>query len=103
MSNTTKIETLKILAKGINPVTSEVLPENSSFNKPEVIREVFDLIESSTKNNTLPQNQGTPWTKVLKEELAKMYSEGVNIKELASHFGRTSGAIKSELRHQGLA
>ena len=103
MSNALEIETLQMLAKGINPVTGEVLPENSSFNKPEVIREVFNLIERSTKSNSLTQNQGTPWTKALKEELGKLYSEGVSIEELASHFGRTSGAIRSQLKHQGSA
>ncbi len=39
-----------------------------------------------------------PWTEELDEELTIMYCEGVKIKEMAEHFGRTRGAIKSRIR-----
>jgi superfamily I DNA/RNA helicase len=39
-----------------------------------------------------------PWTVELDDELTIMYCEGVNIKDMAKHFGRTKGAIFSRIR-----
>lgn len=39
-----------------------------------------------------------PWTDALDEELTVMFCEGVNIKDLAKHFGRTKGAIRSRIK-----
>lgn len=38
-----------------------------------------------------------PWTVELDDELTKMYCEGINVKDLAKHFGRTKGAIYSRI------
>jgi superfamily I DNA/RNA helicase len=35
-----------------------------------------------------------PWTPALDDELTVMYCEGINIKDMAKHFGRTKGAIR---------
>jgi superfamily I DNA/RNA helicase len=39
-----------------------------------------------------------PWTKELDDELTVMFCEGVNIKDLSKHFGRTKGAIQSRIK-----
>ncbi|MEQ8688666.1 MAG: 3'-5' exonuclease [Imperialibacter sp.] len=39
-----------------------------------------------------------PWSAELDEELTVMYCEGVNVKNLAEHFGRTRGAIRSRIK-----
>jgi superfamily I DNA/RNA helicase len=39
-----------------------------------------------------------PWTQELDDELTVMYCEGVNVKDLARHFGRTKGAIRSRIK-----
>ncbi len=38
-----------------------------------------------------------PWTIELDEELSNMYLEGIHVKDLAKHFGRTKGAINYRL------
>ncbi|NTV82883.1 MAG: ATP-binding domain-containing protein, partial [Bacteroidales bacterium] len=38
-----------------------------------------------------------PWTQALDDELTIMYCEGVNIKDMAKHFGRTRSAILSRI------
>lgn len=43
------------------------------------------------------------WTEKLDDELTVMYCEGVNIKDMAKHFGRTKGAIISRIRKLELA
>jgi superfamily I DNA/RNA helicase len=40
----------------------------------------------------------TPWTEEQDDELTTKYCEGVNIKDLANHFGRTKGAIVSRIK-----
>jgi ATP-dependent exoDNAse (exonuclease V) beta subunit len=39
-----------------------------------------------------------PWTPELDNELTVMFCEGVNIKDMAKHFGRTRGAITSRIK-----
>jgi F-box protein 18 (helicase) len=39
-----------------------------------------------------------PWTPLLDDELIVMFYEGVNIKDMAKHFGRTKGAITSRIK-----
>lgn len=39
-----------------------------------------------------------PWTPELDDELTIMYCEGFNVKDLAKHFGRTKGAIRSRIK-----
>lgn len=39
-----------------------------------------------------------PWTQELDDELTIMYCEGVTVKDMAKHFGRTKGAIYSRIK-----
>ncbi len=38
-----------------------------------------------------------PWTPILDDELTKMYCEGITVKDMAKHFGRTKGSIESRI------
>lgn len=105
------------LAKGINPLTGEVLPAHSPYNEPEIIRALFTVLnprqlltgkkspemkmEENIANNR-PRNAGLPWTKENRKKLAKQFGEGLSLHDLANEFERTPGAIQSELVRQGL-
>jgi len=39
-----------------------------------------------------------PWTTEQDDELTMMFCEGVNVRDMAKHFGRTKGAIKSRIK-----
>jgi IS30 family transposase len=43
-----------------------------------------------------------PWTPKLEDELTVMYCEGVNVRDMGKHFGRTRGAIKARIDKVGL-
>lgn len=106
------------LANGVDPITGEVLADESPYNDPNVIRALFTVLKSSgglkpakktleqrQKENVAvgrPRNAGLPWTEELKEELAERFENGASPGELARHFERTRGAILSELEKQGL-
>ena len=112
-------EIVSLLANGIDPTTGEVLPNGSPYNHPSVIRALFSILasvrvprkpvkqsmeEKQTQNmaSGRPKNAGLPWTEELKERVALMFKNGTLIDELAEYFERTSGAILSQLMHQGL-
>lgn len=39
-----------------------------------------------------------PWTTELDDELTVMYCEGINVRDMSKHFGRTKGAIRSRIK-----
>ncbi|GGY55030.1 hypothetical protein GCM10011297_29870 [Bacterioplanes sanyensis] len=118
----THLKIVEALANGINPVTGELLPSESPYNHPDVIRALFtmlDLVKNPPKNapklkktleqkqaenieNGLPKNAGLPWTDEQRADLANQFSSGKDTKALAEIHARSTGAITSELKRQGL-
>jgi hypothetical protein len=112
-------EIVEMLADGIDPTTGEILPLDSHYNDPEIIRALFTVLRSvrmpakaSKKSikekqkenieNGRPKNAGLPWTEEQRKEISSLLIQGKTIVELSEHFERTEGAITSELTHQGL-
>lgn len=112
-------EIVQLLADGIDPVTGELLPKDSIYNEPEVIRALHTVINSiriprnisrKTKEekqkenleNGKPKNAGLPWDEESKSDIAQMFKSGKTPLELSEYFERTTSAITSELKHQGL-
>jgi superfamily I DNA/RNA helicase len=56
--------------------------------------EKMDSINETRANQ---KNAYQPWTEELDDELTIMYCEGVNVKDMAKHFGRTKGAIRARI------
>ncbi len=118
----THLKIVEALANGIDPITGELLPSESPYNHPDVIRALFttlNLVNNPVKKapkvkktpeqkqaenveNGLPKNAGLPWTDEQRADLAQQFSSGEEIKVLAEIYGRTNGAITSELKKQGL-
>ena len=110
------------LANGVDPNTGEVLPDNSPYNSPVVIRALFKALEAMKQEKParprikktveekqtdnlekgLPKNAGLPWSDAQKQELADKFNADVSVAALAEIFCRTEGAIRSELKKQGL-
>jgi len=112
-------EIVEMLADGIDPTTGEILPPESHYNNPEIIRALFTILRSirmpakvlkksieekqkENIENERPKNAGLSWNEEKKIEVSLLYSQGKTIDELSTHFERTIGAIKSELEHQDL-
>lgn len=116
-------ETLRTLANGIDPVTGEVLPDESPYNQPVVIRALFQLIHAADERRPppkpkksarsieerqqdnlragRPRNAGLPWDETSRAELASSYRAGTNVDQLSRDFERSRGAVISELVRQG--
>ena len=61
---------------------------------PNGVKKAYSVNELRTSH----KDAYKPWTQELDDELTVMYCEGVNAKDLAKHFGRTKGAIRSRIK-----
>jgi len=91
------------LAQGIHPVTGEMMPDDSPYNAPLVIRALFavtralDERELAKPRRPQPPNAGKPWSGEDDEQLEARFAEGVDLKQLAQDMGRTRWAVESRL------
>lgn len=105
-------EIIGTLARGVDPVTGEVMPEESPYNAPPVIRALFaaakalDEAPSASKprrdRTNLPVNAGKAWTLDDDEQLRLGFQAGTPTKDLAAALGRTRWGIESRLVKLGL-
>ena len=97
-------EIVRILADGIDPITGEILPENSVYNSPEVIRALFTILEALRRPSMKPsaQNAGNPWTDAEENQLRDEFNSDMQIADIARTHGRSRGAIESRLERLGL-
>ena len=96
-------EIIRSLAEGVDPTTGEVLPTESVFNSPDVIRALYTIWEATASPSTDPlRNAGKPWTKAEDDKLRDEFSEKLKIFDIAKEHGRSYRAIESRLDHLGL-
>ena len=96
-------EIIKALADGVDPTTGEVLPAESVYNSPDVIRALFALLEATTPNAQLQhRNAGKPWNEIEDDKLCDEYASRMKISDIAKEHGRTYNAIESRLDLLGL-
>ncbi|GAA5219497.1 UvrD-helicase domain-containing protein [Membranihabitans marinus] len=73
--------------------------------KPQVVKKIKAVKKRNVEEKTYTVNKVRtkhkaaykPWSKAMETELTEMYYQGRNLKEMASHFGRTTGAIRLRL------
>ena len=98
-------EIVATLAEGIDPTTGELLPEDSVYNKGDIVRALYTVLNyldtDKTKRN-LPDNSGKPWSKGEEEHLKELYNSGLSKKDISKELGRTTGSISSRLNRLGL-
>jgi hypothetical protein len=98
-------EIVSLLAEGVDPTTGEVLPEDHVYNKAEVVRALYTVLnhmDDDKPKKELPENAGKPWTTEDDEKLKQYFLSGISRKEICTAFGRTSGSITSRLVRLGM-
>ncbi len=81
-------ETSAVYVKEIQESKMYKLPEKQLYN------EISTTWETARETNL---HAYEPWTPELDDELTIMYCEGVTVKAMAKHFGRSKGAILSRI------
>ncbi len=96
------------LANGIDPETGEILPSQSTFNSPQVIRALFVAMSAleraarrADRDNSLPKNAGRSWSDEEDKQLLAIFDSGTPAKEIALRHFRSLGAITSRLVRLG--
>lgn len=109
MNNQQAVPILKALARGIDPMTGEILGSGSPFDNPEVIRALLcavDALEAELKarqSDNRPVNTGRSWSPEEDQRLLAAFDAGTTPDELAAQHGRTRGGITARLaRHDRL-
>lgn len=98
-------EIVSALAEGIDPTTGEVMAENSVYNKGEVVRALYtvlDYLNEKKPKQKLPTNAGKPWTESEDDKLRDEFDSMMKIGDIAREHGRTYKAIESRLDFLGL-
>lgn len=67
--------------------------EDAKIN--DIVRKIANPFEQIREKH---KDAYKPWTTELDDELTVMYCEGVNIRDMSKHFGRTKGAIRSRIK-----
>lgn len=95
---------LRTLSDGIDPVTREIFPPESPYQRPDTIRALLKAVYSlekmqgkTSRQGILTGNAGKPWTEEEEKLLMVGFDQGVPFSELSKKHGRTLGAIKSRL------
>jgi hypothetical protein len=97
------------LSQGIHPVTGEVMPEDSPYNAPPVIRALFAVSHALDETapaaarspRTPPANAGKPWLQEEDDQLEAAFAAGAELKQIAQQLGRTLFAIEARLAKLG--
>lgn len=100
------------LAQGIHPVTGEVMPEDSPYNAPPVIRALHTVAralegvappaeEAPRARRRPPSNAGKPWSAQEDAALETAFDAGIALKQVAEELGRTQFAVEQRLIRLG--
>ena len=96
-------ELLRGLADGVDPMTGRPLPDESVYNRPEIIRALHCVLQCVSDRPKRPAmtNAGKPWTEEDEVALMQMFDTGSTIAEISAQFQRTNGAIVRRLERLG--
>jgi len=78
--------------------------EANTANKQQAVKREKGIKSEKEKTYSLEsireqhKDAYRPWTEELDKELTVMFCEGVNVRDIMKHFGRTRGAISSRIR-----
>src|SRR4051812_38369788 len=91
------------LAQGVHPVTGEVMPEDSPYNAPPVIRALVAVSQAlmvpgaARAQRELPPNAGKPWSDEDDQALAVAFDAGAAMKTMMETLGRTRYSVEARL------
>lgn len=102
-----KIVTL--LSNGLDPITGEVYEQDSPYQQAAVVRALHIALQGierlekrKIREHKLPTKAGKSWTEEEDTEVIKSFEAGESIKEIATRYERTTGAIRSRLIKLGV-
>ncbi|GEN24542.1 hypothetical protein HCU01_24910 [Halomonas cupida] len=97
------------LASGVDPITGEIQPADSTLQHPDIVRALYvasmalqeRLGNSSTRRAARPERAGAPWSDEEDLQLVQAFEEDIGPNDLADRHQRTRGAIHARLIRLG--
>lgn len=97
------------LASGVDPITGEIQPADSTLQHPDIVRALYvasmalqeRLGNSSNRRAARPERAGAPWSDEEDQQLVQAFEEGIDPHDLADRHQRTRGAIHARLIRLG--
>lgn len=89
-------ELLRGLADGVDPMTGRPLPDESVYNRPEIIRALQERADGAAATNA-----GRSWSAEEEARLLQEYGAGLTTETIARRHGRSIGAIETRLSELG--
>jgi hypothetical protein len=102
MDTNKALKILRALADGRDPSGGAMLPRESVFQEPEVIRALFAALESMRGGASDLPGAGSAWSHGEEVRLVASFKKGVSQAAIAKEHGRTRDAIHSRLKKLGL-
>ena len=108
MNASEALDIVRALASGVDPVTGDAFPEESAYQRPQVVRALYEAVaalERSARFNRrkegLPGKASQPWTEEEDRRLLAAFDAGRALGEVAAEHQRTQGAIRARLVKYG--
>jgi hypothetical protein len=108
MNETQALQIVKALANGVDPVSGEVYPPESPYQKPDTVRALYVAAmalerasEWEQRRLRLPANTGKPWLDEDDARLIAGFDAGRSEVELAREHQRTFSSIHARLIKMG--
>jgi DNA-binding transcriptional regulator YbjK len=108
MEQAQALAVIRSLANGVDPVTGEVFPAESAYQRPLVVRALYEAASAlerqervSRRKSQLPAKTGEPWTEDEDRKLLSAFDQGKCLQDLAAHHERTMGAVRARLVKYG--
>ena len=111
-------EILQALLDGVDPESGELMPDDSVFCEPNVIRALHHAILAMTEQTDVsaaaeegrkdkrdkpkPGNAGKAWSPEEEGLLVEMYESGVSVTEIARRLERSRTSIRARLVRVGM-
>ena len=106
MDSAQALAVVRSLANGVDPESGEVFPAQSAYQRPLVVRALYEAalerIERFERRKAqLPQKTGEPWSEDEDRKLLAAFDAGRALQELAAAHERTMGAVRARLLKYG--
>ena len=108
MQTSEALRIIHTLADGVDPVSGEVLAQDSAYQQPQLMRALYACIRALERQEQrerrgfqLPVNAGKPWNEAEDQLLKEQFDQGKPIREIAKEHARTEAAIEARLEKFG--
>lgn len=99
---------VRSLANGIDPATGEVFPAESAYQRPDVVRALYEAAQALERHERhdrrkaeMPAKTGEPWSEDEDRKLLAAFDSGRSLQELAAAHERTIAGVRARLLKYG--